>query len=79
MVITGPVELESPITVRSFSESTGVRARDIQRSLMYLGIMATINQSLFIKKRSKRQLVYKMQNCITINLFITNVGTSLLF
>ncbi|WP_419192678.1 translation initiation factor IF-2 [Kolteria novifilia] len=43
---SGPVVLEQPITIRSFSEAAGIRANEIQRKLMSLGVMATINQAL---------------------------------
>lgn len=42
----GAVALEIPVTVRSFSEAAGVRANEVIRKLIGLGIMATINESL---------------------------------
>jgi len=39
----GRVALELPCTVRSFSEAAGVPSAQVQRALMGLGIMATIN------------------------------------
>ena len=42
----GKVTVQLPCTVRSFSESTGVSTRDIQRVLMGMGAMATINMQL---------------------------------
>lgn len=39
----GKVALELPCTVRSFSEATGVGAGQVQRALMGMGVMATIN------------------------------------
>ncbi|HVJ79613.1 MAG TPA: translation initiation factor IF-2, partial [Planctomycetia bacterium] len=45
--ITGPVELVPPITIRSFSEATGIRAVDIQKKLMAeLKVLATINAGI---------------------------------
>jgi translation initiation factor IF-2 len=43
---SGPVELELPITVRSFSEAAGVRSNELQRRLMAIDILATINTAL---------------------------------
>jgi translation initiation factor IF-2 len=41
---TGPVQLETPITVRSLSAAAGITAKDIQTRLFKtLGVMATIN------------------------------------
>ena len=42
----GPVVLEAPVTVRSFSLAAGIRANELQRRLMSLGVMATINAAL---------------------------------
>ncbi|MEZ6113388.1 MAG: translation initiation factor IF-2 N-terminal domain-containing protein [Pirellulaceae bacterium] len=42
----GKVALELPCTVRSFSEATGVPSSQVQRTLMQLGTMATINQQI---------------------------------
>ncbi|MGL5096685.1 MAG: translation initiation factor IF-2, partial [Planctomycetia bacterium] len=42
----GPLVVSAPITVRSFSEATGVRANEVQRKLMALNIMATINSGI---------------------------------
>ena len=43
----GPVVLETPITVRSFSAAAGITAKDIQTRLFKaLGVMATINAVL---------------------------------
>lgn len=39
----GKVALELPCTVRSFSEAAGVSASQVQKVLMGLGVMATIN------------------------------------
>lgn len=39
----GKVALELPCTVRSFSEAAGVSASQVQKALMALGVMATIN------------------------------------
>ena len=39
----GKVALELPCTVRSFSEAAGVPSAAVQRTLMGLGVMATIN------------------------------------
>ena len=44
---TGPIILETPVTVRSFSEAAGVRANEVQRLLMMeLKVMATINATM---------------------------------
>jgi translation initiation factor IF-2 len=44
---SGPVVLETPITVRSFSAAAGITAKDIQTRLFKtLGMMATINAVL---------------------------------
>jgi translation initiation factor IF-2 len=40
------VEIETPLTIRSFSEATGVRAPQIIRKLMEMGQMARINDAL---------------------------------
>jgi translation initiation factor IF-2 len=42
----GPTILETPVTIRSFSEATGIRANDLQRRLMNMGYMVTINATL---------------------------------
>lgn len=42
----GNVALELPCTVRSFSEAAGVPSSQIQRALMGLGVMATINAQI---------------------------------
>ncbi|MAD81293.1 MAG: translation initiation factor IF-2 [Planctomycetaceae bacterium] len=42
----GKVALELPCTVRSFSEAAGVASAQVQRSLMGLGVMATINSQI---------------------------------
>jgi len=42
----GPVEVEEPITIRSLSAATGVKAADIIHKLMELGIIVTANQTL---------------------------------
>lgn len=42
----GPVILETPVTVRSFSEASGLRANELQRKLMAMGVMASINATL---------------------------------
>jgi translation initiation factor IF-2 len=43
---TGPVEVEEPITVKSLAAATGIKAADLLRKLMELGVMATVNQVL---------------------------------
>jgi translation initiation factor IF-2 len=43
---TGPVEIEEPITVKNLAAATGIKAAEIIRKLMDLGVMATINQVL---------------------------------
>jgi translation initiation factor IF-2 len=40
------VQLALPCTVRSFSEAAGVGSNQVQRTLMGLGMMATINQQI---------------------------------
>src|SRR6266511_330317 len=42
----GPVELPSLMTVREFSEATGVGASDILKALLKLGVLANINQQI---------------------------------
>jgi translation initiation factor IF-2 len=42
----GRVALELPCTVRSFSEAAGVTASQVQKALMALGVMATINAKI---------------------------------
>jgi translation initiation factor IF-2 len=42
----GKVALELPCTVRSFSEATGVSAMQVQRALMGMGLMVTINSQI---------------------------------
>src|SRR5262249_23829025 len=42
----GPVELPSVMTVREFSEATGVGASDILKALLKLGVLANINQQI---------------------------------
>ncbi|MCJ7543606.1 MAG: translation initiation factor IF-2 [Phycisphaerae bacterium] len=42
----GPVEIEEPITVKSLAAATGIKAADLLRKLMELGVMATVNQVL---------------------------------
>ncbi len=42
----GKVALELPCTVRSFSEAAGVSASQVQKALMGLGVMATINAKI---------------------------------
>jgi translation initiation factor IF-2 len=42
----GPVMLDLPVTVRSLSEAAGIRANELIRKLMNLGVMASINSSL---------------------------------
>src|SRR5262249_1665776 len=42
----GPVILETPVTVRSLSETAGIRANELQRRLVSMGIMVTINATL---------------------------------
>ena len=42
----GRVALELPCTVRSFSEAAGVSASQVQKALMGLGVMATINAKI---------------------------------
>lgn len=42
----GKVALELPCTVRSFSEAAGVASSQVQRALMGLGVMATINSAI---------------------------------
>jgi translation initiation factor IF-2 len=43
---TGPVEVEEPITVKALAAATGIKAADILRKLIELGVIATINQVL---------------------------------
>ncbi|MFO7826267.1 MAG: translation initiation factor IF-2 N-terminal domain-containing protein, partial [Cyclobacterium sp.] len=40
----GKVELEEPITVKSFSAATGIKSGEIIRRLMSEGLLATVNQ-----------------------------------
>jgi len=42
----GNVALELPCTVRSFSEAAGIASSQVQRALMGLGVMATINSQI---------------------------------
>src|SRR5207248_1381210 len=42
----GPVELPSVMTVREFSEATGVGASEILKALMKGGVIANINQQI---------------------------------
>jgi len=42
----GKVALELPCTVRSFSEAAGIPSSQVQRALMGLGVMATINMAI---------------------------------
>lgn len=42
----GPVVLETPVTVRSFSEAAGIRANELQRRLVGMGYMLSINATL---------------------------------
>src|SRR5690606_28934265 len=41
-----PVELPSVMTVREFSEATGIGASEILKALMKGGVLATINQQI---------------------------------
>jgi len=43
---TGQVEIDEPITVKSFSAATGIRSASIIKTLMGQGILATLNQTL---------------------------------
>jgi len=43
---TGPVEIGEPITIKSLSAATGLKATVIIRKLMEAGVMATMNQSI---------------------------------
>ncbi len=43
---TGQVDIDEPITVRSLSEATGIKASNIIRKLMEMGTFATVNQGL---------------------------------
>ncbi|HHK41626.1 MAG TPA: GTP-binding protein, partial [Planctomycetaceae bacterium] len=42
----GKVKLELPCTVRTFSEAAGISAAQVQRALMGMGVMATINAQI---------------------------------
>ena len=42
----GKVALELPCTVRSFSEAAGVSANQVQKALMGMGVMLTINSAI---------------------------------
>ncbi len=42
----GPIELESSMTIREFSEATGIGASEILKSLMKGGVIANINQQI---------------------------------
>ncbi len=42
----GPVEIEEPITVKALAAATGIKAAEILRKLMELGVMANVNQVL---------------------------------
>ncbi len=42
----GKVALELPCTVRSFSEAAGVNANQVQKTLMGMGVMLTINSTI---------------------------------
>jgi translation initiation factor IF-2 len=41
---TGEVEVQEPITIKTLSAETGIKAADIIKKLMTMGTMATINQ-----------------------------------
>jgi len=43
---TGPVEIEEPITIKNLSAVTGVKAPDLLKKLLQMGVMATINTAL---------------------------------
>ena len=43
---TGQVEIDEPITIKSFSAATGIRSAVVIKKLMGQGILATINQTL---------------------------------
>jgi translation initiation factor IF-2 len=43
---TGPVEIEEPITVKNLAAATGIKAAEILRKLLELGVVATVNQVL---------------------------------
>jgi translation initiation factor IF-2 len=43
---TGKVEVEEPVTVKALSAATGLKATDLIRKLMNLGVLATVNQVL---------------------------------
>jgi translation initiation factor IF-2 len=45
-VKSGTVEIAEPITVKSLSAATGIKAADIIKRLMEMGVMATVNQGL---------------------------------
>jgi len=42
----GPIELESMMTIREFSEATGIGASEILKTLMKGGVIANINQQI---------------------------------
>jgi translation initiation factor IF-2 len=58
---TGPVELDLPVTVRSFSETTGIRSNDLLRKLMAQGVMANINAILTEEQAQLLGLEYNLE------------------
>ena len=60
-VASGPVVLEAPITVRSFSEASGIRANQLQRQLMGMGVMAKINDALTEEQAEELALEFSIE------------------
>ncbi|MFW6061296.1 MAG: translation initiation factor IF-2 [Planctomycetota bacterium] len=60
-VKTGVVSIEEPITVKSLSAATGVKAADIIRKLMQDGILATVNQTIDRETAESVMADYEMQ------------------
>ena len=57
----GKVPIESPITVRSFSEAVGVPARELLKRLMERGQMVTINTTLEQKIAEEMALEFSVE------------------
>lgn len=58
---SGPVVLESPITVRSFSLASGIPTRDLLRRLMNQGLMINVNQTLTEQQAEELALEFDLE------------------
>lgn len=58
---SGPIVLESPITLRSFSEASGIRTNELMRRLMNQGLMINLNQSLTEEQAEELALEFDIE------------------